>query len=127
MRSILTGLVLAALIGVAPGSVAPAHAQNTVSPNDIQRLQDNLLDLNSDLARLRSRGADEARDYQDDVDEVRDEVIYLRVKLRKGQTVSRSEYTERIRPAIWDISAGVKGVRSRSTTGARKFRSLVRG
>jgi hypothetical protein len=121
MRSILAGMFLTTLIIAAPGSLAPAHAQTTVSTNDIQRLQDNLLDLTSDLTRLRSRDVDEARDYQDDVDEVRDEVIYLRVKLRKGQTVSRSEYTE-VRDRIEDLRSrisGESGLESTSTTGTR--------
>ena len=121
MRSILAGLILAAMMVAAPGSLALAHAQTTVSTNDIQRLQDNVLDLTSDLARLRSRDTDEARDYQDDVDEVRDEVIYLRVKLRKGQTVSRSEYTE-VRDRIEDLRSRINGessLESTSTTGTR--------
>jgi hypothetical protein len=121
MRSIFAGLLLAAAMIAAPGSVAPVQAQDTVSTNDIQRLQDNLLDLTSDLARLRSRDAGEARDYQDDVDEVRDEVVYLRVKLRKGETVSRSEYTE-VRDRIEDLRSRISGessVESTSTTGTR--------
>jgi hypothetical protein len=121
MRSIFAGLLLAAAMIAAPGSFAPAQAQSTVSTNDIQRLQDNLLDLTSDLARLRSRDADEARDYQEEVDEVRDEVVYLRVKLRKGQTVSRSEYTE-VRDRIEDLRSRINGessVESTSTTGTR--------
>jgi hypothetical protein len=119
MRSILGGLFLAAALIAAPGSLAPAHAQNTVSTSDVERLQDNMLDLTSDLARLRSRNADEARDYQDEVDEVRDEVVYLRVKVRKGQTVSRSEYTE-VRDRIEDLRSrinGESGSESTSTTG----------
>jgi hypothetical protein len=111
----------------APGVLAPAEAQNTVSTNDIQRLQDSLLDLNSDLARLRSRDRDEARDYQDEVDEVRDEVVYLRVKLRKGQTVSRSEYAE-VRDRIEELRSRVNGessAESTSTTGSRSSTSTA--
>ena len=119
MRSILAALLLAAVMIAAPGPSAPAQAQSTISTNDIQRLQDSVLDLNSDLSRLRSRNADEARDYQDEVDEVRDEVVYLRVKLRKGQTVSRSEYTE-VRDRIEDLRSRINDeskLESTSTTG----------
>jgi hypothetical protein len=127
MRSIFAGLLLAAMMVAAPGVLAPAEAQNTVSTNDIQRLQDSLLDLNSDLARLRSRDRDEARDYQDEVDEVRDEVVYLRVKLRKGQTVSRSEYAE-VRDRIEELRSRVNGessAESTSTTGSRSSTSTA--
>ena len=127
MRSIFAGLLLAAMMVAAPGVLAPAEAQNTVSTSDIQRLQDSLLDLNSDLARLRSRDRDEARDYQDEVDEVRDEVVYLRVKLRKGQTVSRSEYAE-VRDRIEELRSRVNGessAESTSTTGSRSSTSTA--
>src|SRR6185369_5709925 len=39
---------------------------------------------------------------QDDLDDVRDEVVYLKVKLRKEGSVSRSEYTE-VRDRVQDL------------------------
>ena len=54
-----------------------------VTTGDIQRLQDDVYDAGSDLSRLRGRDAALADRLQDDLDELRDEVIYLKVKLRK--------------------------------------------
>jgi hypothetical protein len=48
----------------------------------------------SDLSRLRSSNPDMASRLQTDLDELREEVVYLKVKLRKDGNVSRSEYTD---------------------------------
>jgi hypothetical protein len=104
MRSTCAGVLCAALLAVA----APAAAQNTVSSSDIQRLQDGIYDLGGELSRLRSRDANAARDYQDELDELRDEVTYLRVKVRKGESVPRSEYSS-LRDRIEDLRARVSG------------------
>jgi hypothetical protein len=118
MRSISAGVLLATLVAVA-GPTAPAHAQSTVSSSDIQRLQDNVYDLTSELSRLRARDSDETREYQQELDELRDEVVYFRVKLRKGETVARSEYTD-VRDRIEDLRGRITGeskVEETSTTG----------
>ena len=62
----------------------PAAAQtNNVTTADIQRLQDDVYQAGTDVSRLRTTDALEAGRLQDELDGLREEVIYLKVKLRK--------------------------------------------
>src|SRR5687768_8368414 len=71
-----------------------AAAPQSVSSSDIQRLQAQLYQAGSELGRLRSTGSALASRLEDELDELRDEVVYLKVKLRKDGTVNRTEYAE---------------------------------
>jgi hypothetical protein len=74
-------------------SPMPALAQAQVTAADIQRLQDGVFDASTDVSRLRQRDARLAESLEQELGELRDEVIYLKVKLRKtGAT--RAEYSE---------------------------------
>ncbi|HSL24234.1 MAG TPA: hypothetical protein VK886_22050 [Vicinamibacterales bacterium] len=92
MKSIL-GLALMGL-AILGGTAATASAQATVTMTDIQRLQDRVYDAGGDISRVRARNADLASRLQSDLDELREEVVYLKVKLRKEGNVTRSEYTD---------------------------------
>jgi hypothetical protein len=71
----------------------PALAQSQVTSADIQRLQDSVFDATTDMAGLRQRDARLAESLERELDDLRDEVIYLKVKLRKtGAT--RAEYSD---------------------------------
>ena len=96
-----------ALLGAGPVS-ASAQSQSTVTAADIQRLQDNIYDAASDLSRLRSRDASLAERLQANLDELREEVIYLKVKQRKDGSVSRSEYND-VRDRVEDLRARARG------------------
>jgi hypothetical protein len=91
-RNLLTifGMFLAVLLML---GVFPAAAQAPVTGADIQRLQDSVYDVSRDVSAVRSRDARLADSLQSQLDDLRDEVIYLKVKLRKD-TVSRAEYTD---------------------------------
>lgn len=82
----------------------PAAAQQTqaVTQADIQRLQDNVYLADRDVSTLRTRDASRATQLQTELDDLRDEVIYLRVKLRKERTLSRGEYAD-VRDRIEDV------------------------
>ncbi len=91
---------MAALVSVAPMTMtvalaapAAAYAQASVTSSDIQRLQDDVYQASSDLSRLRSSDPTTASSLQSELDEMREEVIYLKVKLRKEGNVPRSDYT----------------------------------
>src|SRR6188768_646632 len=71
-----------------------AAAQQSVSPSDIQRLQDQVYQAGSDVSRLRSSDASLATRLETELDDLRDEVIYLKVKVRKEGTVNRTEYAD---------------------------------
>src|SRR5262249_42692694 len=79
------------------GAVAarPARAQvNDVTPADIQRLQDGIYDASQDVSAARSRDAGLASRLQGELDDLRDEVVYLKVKVRKKESVTRNEYSD---------------------------------
>src|SRR6266542_1192351 len=85
----------------------PAAAQSVTSA-DIQRLQDQVYDTSGDVYRMRNTNADSAGRLQSDLDDLRDEVVYLKVKLRKEGNVSRSEYTD-LQNRIQDLRSRARG------------------
>jgi hypothetical protein len=89
-------------------TVCIAQAQTSVSNADIQRLQDRIYDASSEVSRVRSQDAELASRLQSDLDQLRDEVIYLKVKLRKEGSVPRSEYTA-VRDEIDRIVSRARG------------------
>ena len=105
--SIRRGLLLGVLIA---GLAAPVAAQQstTVTQADIQRLQDNIYLADRDLAQARSRDAARATQLQTELDDLRDEVVYLKVKLRKERTLARSEYAD-VRDRIDDLRSRARG------------------
>ena len=110
--------IAALLLGTAGAAVPLEGAQATpsrgrgaqapVTQADIQRLQDAVYDASSDMSRLRDRDARLAESLQRDLDDLRDEVIYLKVKLRKEQSVSRTEFTD-LRDRIEQLRSQARG------------------
>jgi len=96
-RTLLAALTVFLVAGLPP----TAAAQQSVTQSDIQRLQDNVLQATTDVSQLRSRNATRANELQVEVDDLREEVIYLKVKLRK-EGVVRSEYAS-LRDRIEDV------------------------
>jgi hypothetical protein len=100
----------ALLLAIVPASAIaqdgrPARvgmAQQSATSADIQRLQTDVSDVASEIARLRSTNADLASRLQTELDELREEAIYLKVKLRKEGTVTRGEYLD-LRDRIDDV------------------------
>jgi hypothetical protein len=91
----------------------PAAAQlDAVTPavttSDIQRLQDAIHEASDAVGQLRSRNTPDASQLQGELDNARDEVTYLSVKLRKNELVSRSEY-ENLRTRIETITSRARG------------------
>ena len=107
--------ITAALLVVA---TSVASAQQSVSTSDIQRLQDQVYQAGSDVTRLRSTDSTQASRLDTELDDLRDEVVYLKVKLRKDGTVSRSEYVD-LRDRIQTLRSRARGESSRVGTKAR--------
>ena len=84
--------------------VAPVYAQqsSSVTQADVQRLQDNVYLADRDISQLRSRDATRATQLVTELDDLRDEVVYLKVKLRKERTLARTEYAD-VRDRIEDL------------------------
>lgn len=98
-------------------AAVPAFAQ-TATTADIQRLQDEVYQAGSDVSRLRTTDALAAGRLQDELDTLREDVIYLKVKLRKEQTLSRAEVTQ-VRDQLADLRARARGdAPPRATTGS---------
>jgi len=99
------------------GSVAPALAQAQLTQADIQRLQDAVYDAGTDVSRVRERDPKLAESLQRQLDELREEVIYLKVKLRKESSVPRAEYSS-VRDRIERVRSDARGDSARSAAPA---------
>ena len=105
-------LVLARAFGVAAIMLAlavPAAAQS-VTTADIQRLQDQVYEASRDISRSGGNTDAMAR-MQSELDDLRDEVVYLKVKLRKEGTVNRNDFN--------DVQRRVQDLRSRARVDTR--------
>jgi hypothetical protein len=116
IRTALTRLVCAvpvlalALLPAAPASAQSGYGsgQASVTPSDIQRLQDQVYDTSNEIYRLRSRDQSLADRLQLQLDDARDEVIYLKVKLRKEGSVSRNDFND-VRSRIESVRSEARG------------------
>ena len=107
-------LVLAFLL--VGGASRSANAQNATNV-DIQRLQDSIDDASRDVTELRARDSALASRLQTELDDLHDETIYLKVKLRKNETVPRSEYFE-MRDRIDNVRSQARGTNRPPVNGA---------
>lgn len=105
-------VVAAALV---MGLAISAGAQGPLTAADIQRLQDNVFDASADLAKLRGRDARLAESLEGELDDLRDEVIYLKVKLRKESQVPRAEYAD-LRDRIDRLRSEARGEPARAAS-----------
>ena len=106
------------------GSASIVSAQNAVTTADIQRLEDTIDDASRDVAQARTRDARLASDLERELNDARDEAVYLKVKLRKNEPVARSEYSS-LRDRVEDIRSEARGdvARRGSTTSDSDRRS----
>jgi hypothetical protein len=124
--SFLYRTVLIALVAVA--LTAPASAQQNVTQSDIQRLQDNVFLAERDITQMRGRDTTRASQLTAELDELRDEVVYLKVKLRKERSLARSEYAD-VRDRIENLRTRARGdaTGAYSTPGSAQSGSAVGG
>ncbi len=109
-------MALAAACCAAALVAVPVLAQTpAVSPADIQRLQDNIYDTSRDVSAARSRDQALASQLETELDEAREEAIYLKVKLRKREPVTRGDYAE-LRDRIDNIRTRARGDAAAATT-----------
>ncbi len=110
---------------VVSASVVSLGAQGQLTAADIQRLQDAVYDAGADVSRLRERDPKRAESLQRELDELRDEVIYLKVKLRKESSVPRAEYSG-VRDRIDRLRSDARGEPAHATGSTRPPASDVR-
>ena len=118
----LRGVVLATamIVPAAAAATPPAAAvlsQTTVSAGDIQRLQDDIYQAGSDLSRLRSSNPEAASRLQGQLDELREEVIYLKVRLRREGSVPRADYAD-VRDRVQSLRSEARGETTTERRGA---------
>jgi hypothetical protein len=103
-RSVRQLLVAVAAFAVLAGSAA---AQD-MTTSDVQRLQTSADQIGADIVKLRQRDRAAARAMQAELDELEDEIIYLKVKLRRERIVSRADYSD-VRDRLENLRARVNG------------------
>lgn len=114
-RAVVLGLVLLgclAFSGVASSQTrrpvgTSQSSQTAVSQADIQRLEESVFDVERSVDRLRDEDPALASSLRRRLDDLHDDVTYLKVKLRKERTVSRSELAE--------VRDQLQQIRSRAT------------
>ena len=99
---------LAALFVIGLAVPAAARQNASVTQADIQRLQDNVYQASTDVLQVRGRDAARADQLQAELDELREEAIYLKVKLRKERSLVRSEYAD-VRDRVEDLRTRARG------------------
>ena len=105
----MTFIIRAALATlVAISLAAPAAAQQSVTQADIQRLQDNVFQAERDINQMGNRDSARVTQLRDELDDLREEVIYLKVKLRKERSLTRAEYAD-VRDRIEDVRSRARG------------------
>lgn len=104
-----------AVFSVMLALAAPSAAQTPVTTADIQRLQDSLSQATSEVTTLRGRDAALAGRLQGEIEDLREEVIYLKVKLRKDRSLARSEYAD-VRDRIDDLRSRATATTTTSAT-----------
>jgi hypothetical protein len=101
------------LVGGVSGS---ALAQNA-TPTDIERLQNSLSDASRAVEQLQSRDSALASQLKKELDELGEDTVYLKVKLRKNEPVARTEYFD-MRDKIDDIRARARREAEQASTAA---------
>jgi hypothetical protein len=104
---LLAPTVLALGLGALPAPALSAQS-TTITPTDIQRLQDNIADASRDIAQVRNRDGAFAKDLQSELDDAREEATYLKVKMRRNEPIAQSEYAD-LRDRIADIRSRARG------------------
>jgi hypothetical protein len=88
------GIPASVVLALIVATSTPAMGQAAVTSADIQRLQDDAYEASRDIGQLRGHDPSLAGTLQSQLDDLRDEVTYLKVKLRKDEPVSRAEYSD---------------------------------
>lgn len=111
-------LVLSLVLGL-----GTASAQNqSVTTTDVQRLQDALADAARDVSGATVRDAALGARLESELNDLRDETAYIRVKLRKKEPVARTDYFD-LRDKIDELRARARGEGNRPSSSAPSGRA----
>jgi hypothetical protein len=101
VRHLLVAVAAAAVL------VGPAAAQD-MTTSDVSRLEQTVDQIGADLVQLRQRDRAAARALQAELNELDEEVTYLKVKLRRERVVPRADYMD-VRDRLENLRARVTG------------------
>jgi hypothetical protein len=118
--SLVLALALALTAGALPAAAQTTTSSATMSQADLDRLQWALEDARNDIGR--SRVGTNADQLRRELDELGEEVIYLKVRLRKERNVPRSEYVQ-LRDRIDDLRNRTRSTSSSAGTTSTSARS----
>jgi hypothetical protein len=102
VRHLLVALAAVAVLG------GPAAAAQDMTTSDLSRLQQTADQINSDLVQLRQRDRTAARSLQAELTDLEDEIVYLKVKMRKERAVPRAEFID-VRDRLEDLRGRARG------------------
>jgi hypothetical protein len=110
------------IAGIVMSVLLPALAvaqSGSMTQADLDRLQDQLAEVSTRIDELRKTDMATANRLSGDVDLLRDDIAYLRVRLRRENTVPRSEYTA-VRDRLEAVQRQASGTAPRETAPARR-------
>jgi len=115
--TVVLALAVASPAVAQSGGYGSSQSGASVTSADIQRLQDQVYDTGNEVSRLRSRDQSLADRLSLQLDDLRDEVVYLKVKMRKEGSVTRSDYND-VRSRVESVRSEARGEASRQGPGA---------
>lgn len=124
-RPLFAALLTLALV---PPSAALGQARDDARPRDLQRLEEDLVNLDEQLAALEPSDADADR-FRQRAEEIREETIFLKVKMRRHQRTGREgtglsyDEVDDVRRATADLLADIDrafGARDERRSGPRE-------
>ena len=83
-------------------------AAQDVTSADIQRMQDTVNGVSDDITQLRRTDSELAGRLERQLEDVRDDIGYLRVRIRRNEPVDRRDYTD-VRERLEDIRIRARG------------------
>ena len=107
--------VLGLVLILAGSRPVAAQTQGSMTASDVQRLEDAISDAQRDVTQTQIR--DLAAQLEASLSEARDDTTFLKVKIRRGESVPRSEYFE-LRDRIDEIRAKARGTSATHPAGA---------
>jgi hypothetical protein len=110
--AVVCALALATPALAQTGGYGSSQSGSNVTSSDIQRLQDQVYDAGNEVSRLRSRDQSLADRLSAQLDDLRDEVVYLKVKMRKEGSVSRNDYND-VRSRVESVRSEARGESAR--------------
>jgi hypothetical protein len=106
VRRLVPVLVLGVVFALPRAGASQANSD--ISAKDIERLQQDIDRASRDVRQVDSQDTSLTSRLRSELDDAQDEATYLKVKLRRGEPVSRDEYTD-LRNRIADLDAEARG------------------